>query len=132
VGDYTFDGAVAATRRLLSLDSPPDAIFCANDLMALAAINVCHELRVQPGKDVSIVGFDDLPQGQWPVFGLTTFEQPLAEMIGRAVNIVCAQLANPETPAIQEVLPGRMIVRGTARVPATGIIDVDGERIWRP
>lgn len=64
IGDYTFDGATTATRRLLGLDAPPDAIFCANDLMALAAINVCHELGVQPGRDLSIVGFDDLPQGQ--------------------------------------------------------------------
>ena len=132
VGDYTFDGALAATRRLLDLDLPPDAIFCANDLMALAAINACHERGMQPGRDVSIVGFDDLPQGQWPIFGLTTFEQPLAEMIGRAVNIICAQLADPGISAIQEVLPGKMIVRRTAREPASGVIEVNGERLWRP
>lgn len=132
VGDYTFDGAIAATRRLLDLDLPPDAIFCANDLMALAAINACHERGMQPGRDVSIVGFDDLPQGQWPIFGLTTFEQPLAEMIGRAVNIICAQLADPGISAIQEVLPGKMIVRRTAREPASGVIEVNGERLWRP
>jgi len=131
-GDYTFDGALSATRRLLALDAPPDAIFCANDLMALAAINVCHELGVKPGGDVSIVGFDDLPQGQWPIFGLTTFEQPMADMISRAVNIICAQLADAGTPAIQEVLPGRMIVRSTSRVPDSGMVEVNGERIWQP
>ena len=132
VGDYTFEGAMTATRRLLSADGPPDAIFCANDLMAMAAINVCHASGVQPGKDVSIVGFDDLPQGQWPIFGLTTFVQPLPEMIGRAVSIICAQLADAATPAIQEVLPGRLIVRETARLPDDGVIEVNGERVWMP
>ena len=131
-GEYDFGSALAATRRLLSLDAPPDAIFCANDLMALAAINACHERGGKPGRDLSIVGFDDLPQGQWPIFSLTTFEQPMAEMIGRAVNIICAQLADPNTSAIQEILPGRMIVRDTARIPATGVVEVDGERIWQP
>jgi DNA-binding LacI/PurR family transcriptional regulator len=132
VGDYTFDGAMTATRTLLDAPQPPDAIFCANDLMALAAINVCHERNLQPGKDLSIVGFDDLPQGQWPIFGLTTFVQPLPEMIGRAVNIICAQLGDPGTSAIQEVLPGRLIVRTTARLPDSGMIEVNGERIWQP
>lgn len=132
VGDYTFDGAMTATRTLLDAPQPPDAIFCANDLMALAAINVCRERNLQPGSDLSIVGFDDLPQGQWPIFGLTTFVQPLPEMIGRAVNIICAQLADPGTSAIQEVLPGRLIVRTTARLPDSGVIEVNGERIWQP
>lgn len=131
-GDYTFHGAMAATRRLLDNQQPPDAIFCANDLMALAAISVCHELGVQPGRDLSIVGFDDLPQAQWPIFNLTTFVQPLNEMVGRAVNIIRAQLLNPDNSAIQEMLPGRLVVRGTAREPAGGVIEFHGERIWQP
>jgi len=132
VGHYTFDGAMNATRRLLSLDNPPDAIFCANDLMALAAVNVCHELKIEAGKEVSIVGFDDMALSKWPIFALTTFVQPLPDMIGRAVDIIRAQLANPDTPAIQEVLPGQLVVRNTARIPADGIRVVGEDRVWMP
>jgi hypothetical protein len=54
-GNYSFRDASEATRALLSGRTPPDAILCANDLMALAAINVAHgEFGSRVGKDVSM------------------------------------------------------------------------------
>lgn len=120
-GQYTFTEAMAATRRLLKHPNRPDAIFCANDIMALGAINVArHEFNLELGRDLSIVGFDDIALASWPEHSLTTYLQPLDTMVERAVHIICAQLQDPATPAIQEELPGRLIVRKSARIPATG------------
>lgn len=132
-GAYTFNDAMAATRRLLAQADPPDAIFCANDIMALGAINVArHEFKRQPGQDLSIVGFDDIALARWPEHALTTYVQPVERMVERAVHIICAQLQDPATPAIQEQLAGRLIVRGSARVPARGVVRENGEGVWRP
>lgn len=133
VGHYTFDGAMDATRRLLSSANPPDGIFCANDIMALGAINVAREeFGLKPGKDISIVGFDDITLASWPVFSLTTYVQPVAAMVSRAVGIICAQLDDPGTPAIQEVLRGQLIVRASAKVPDAGVVQGADYRVWQP
>ncbi|QKJ89079.1 LacI family transcriptional regulator [Paramixta manurensis] len=118
VGGYDFEAAAAATRRLLAGAERPDALFCANDLMALAALNVSrYEFDLQPGRDISIVGFDSLPISAWPVFDLTTYVQPVAEMVMQAVAIINAQLLDSEAPAIQCEIEGQLIVRGSARQP---------------
>ena len=133
VGHYTFDGAMDATRRLLSSATPPDAIFCANDIMALGAINVAREeFGLKPGTDISIVGFDDIALASWPIFALTTYVQPVAAMVSRAVGIICAQLENPDTPAIQEVVRGQLIVRNSSRIPESGVRQGPDCRVWQP
>ncbi|NWD04162.1 LacI family DNA-binding transcriptional regulator [Pseudomonas gingeri] len=118
IGHYTFNGAMSATRRLLSGANPPDGIFCANDIMALAAINVAREeFGLALGRDISIIGFDDISIATWPTFSLTTYVQPVSEMVNRAVGIICAQLENPDTPAIQVVVRGQLIVRKSSKIP---------------
>src|SRR3546814_5179565 len=67
VGNYTFEGATEAARALFKRRSRPDAIFCANDHMALAAIEVARsEFGLEVGRDVSIIGFDDIAMAAWP------------------------------------------------------------------
>jgi DNA-binding LacI/PurR family transcriptional regulator len=132
-GGYTFEGAMAATRRLLAQADRPDAIFCANDIMALGAINVArHEFALKVGVDLSIVGFDDIALASWPEHALTTYVQPVDRMVERAVHIICAQLQDTATPAIQEELAGRLRVRSSARRPATGVVQDGDGWVWRP
>lgn len=130
-GNYDFQGAMESTRRLLSAANRPDGIFCANDLMAIAALNVASkEFGMIPGADISIVGFDNISMASWPLIGLTTFLQPIDELVRHTVDIISAQLLDQATPSIQEVLPGGLIVRESARRPTTGLIEVDGMTIW--
>jgi DNA-binding LacI/PurR family transcriptional regulator len=131
VGNYTVEGAVAATRTLLSNKDRPDAIFCANDRMALAAINVVRtEFNLEVGRDVSVVGFDNTELAEWPVFGLTTYSQPVQPMVDRIVHIVSETLINREMPPAQKVVQGHLIVRDSARIPEYGISILNGTRIW--
>jgi len=131
VGNYSYESAAAATRELLSRKAPPDAIFCANDYMALAAINVARsEFNLTVGHNISIVGFDDTELAAWPTFSLTTYSQPIRTMVDRVVRIVIDTLLNKEMPSIQEVVPGQLVVRESARIPAIGMKLIDGVRIW--
>jgi DNA-binding LacI/PurR family transcriptional regulator len=118
-GNYDFDEAAAATRRLLRLPAPPDALFCASDHMALAAIEVArHEFGRAVGQDISVVGFDDAGPARWPSFALTTYAQPAEAMAAAAVQALLAQIERPGSAPVHQVVPGRLMVRQSARVPA--------------
>jgi DNA-binding LacI/PurR family transcriptional regulator len=133
-GQFTFAGSAQATRTLLGSQRPPDAIFCVNDHAALAALQIARvEFGLEPGRDVSIVGFDNVPIAHWPGFSLTTYSQPMAKMVSRTFELVRQLLANKASPCVHEAIEGALIVRGSARVPLTGVVDdADGNKIWRP
>jgi DNA-binding LacI/PurR family transcriptional regulator len=115
VGHFTHEGAVAAARRLLSRPDRPDAIFCGNDHMAFATIDVArYEFGLEIGRDVAIVGFDDVPMAAWPSFSLTTFSQPIVAMVERAVDLILRFGDVPESER-RAVVPGALIVRDSAR-----------------
>jgi len=132
-GEFTFAGAVRATRNLLKLKQPPDAIFCTNDHMALAALQVARaEFGLEPGENISIVGFDNVPIADWPCFGLTTYSQPTADFVARTIRIIQLSLEHELPHDLHEQLPGELIIRTSARLPRRGIIQsADGLRIWR-
>lgn len=131
VGRYRYDLAIEATRTLLAAAERPDAIFCANDHMALAALDVArHELGLEVPHDVSIVGFDDVGPAAWPSFSLTSFSQPVAAMVERAVELLVELIEGAGTEPRHETVRGELVVRGSARIPP-GCITVDGRLVWR-
>ncbi|RYC29430.1 LacI family DNA-binding transcriptional regulator [Lichenibacterium minor] len=121
-----------AVRRMLAAPEPPDALFCANDHMALAAIDVARrEFNLAVGHQISIVGFDDAPTAALSGIDLTSFSQPPEAMAGRAVAALAAVLADPARPAVHETVAGELVVRGSARLPAAGLATTtDGRRLW--
>lgn len=133
VANYNFEQAATSTRELLSTRKPPDAIFCANDHTAIAALSVARtEFGLTPGTDVSIVGFDDTRLASLPEFGLTTYRQPIAQMAEHAVAILKSLVQNPGLPATHETVPGILVVRTSARIPEAGIATINGENVWLP
>lgn len=115
IANFDFNSAASATRRLLSSPNPPDAIFCVNDAMAIAAVNVArYEFGMDVGRQVSIVGFDNIDMAAWPAFSLTTFTQPAATMVAQTVEIVCMLRSNPYL-RMNSVVEGELIVRGSSR-----------------
>jgi DNA-binding LacI/PurR family transcriptional regulator len=132
-GNYTFEGAAAATRSLLGLSRRPDAIFCASDYMAFAALDVAkREFGLALGKDLSIVGIDDVAEARHVAYDLTTFSQPPAALAREAIAIIDAHIAKPRAAAERREVHGELVVRGTARVPGQGIVDIQGRKIWSP
>jgi DNA-binding LacI/PurR family transcriptional regulator len=131
-GNYSFERTCVLTREMLSAKRPPDAIFCVNDHMALAALNVAkEEFSLEVGKDISIVGVDDSELAKWPIFGLTTYGQPISEMAKLVVEIILLRLAGKAEPT-QVVVPGELIVRSSARVPKSGVSGPPERLIWKP
>jgi DNA-binding LacI/PurR family transcriptional regulator len=118
VGDYDADAARAATRALFARpDDRPDAVFVASDHMAFAAIDTLrYELGLSVPRDVSVVGFDDVPQAAWDSYRLTTVEQPVDAMVEATVTLLRSQLADPRLAAAAHiVVPCRLVVRGSTR-----------------
>ncbi|GGM37441.1 LacI family DNA-binding transcriptional regulator [Promicromonospora citrea] len=88
VGSYGVTSGYEGARRLLALDDPPTAIFASSDDTALGALRALREAGLSVPRDVSLVGFDDLPVAPWIDPALTTVRQPLAEMGATAVDLV--------------------------------------------
>ena len=110
VGDFQRHGAFAAARSLLSRSPRPDAIFCANDDMALAAIEVArYEFGLEIGRELGVAGFDDIEQASWPSFDLTTYSLPVDLMIEKTAGMLLAD-AGTELPAYT-VIDGALKVR---------------------
>lgn len=117
-GQYDFEAARAGARRLLSRKAPPDAIFCANDHMAFATIETARvEFGLVIGRDLSVVGFDDVPLAAWPSFMLTTYAQPIQPMVHRVVEITLHHIEQGGGDPIRDVVPGQLMIRGSARLP---------------
>lgn len=133
VGLYRFAAAAETARRLLARPDRPDAIFCGNDHMATAVGEVArHEFRLRIPRDLSLVGFDDTGPASWPSFSLTSFSQPVMPMVEAAVAGICRMIEEPAAPVRGTVIPGELVVRGSARVPPEGCIALGGALVWRP
>lgn len=118
VGGYTFEGAAAAARELFAGPELPDAVFAANDHMAFAVMDVLRgELKLRVPDDVSVVGYDDVPEAAWGGYRLTTVAQPALPMIEAAVAILLEQIEERVVKRRAAVLPVRLVVRGSARLP---------------
>jgi LacI family transcriptional regulator len=98
------------TLRLLRSNRPPTAIFLANDVMAIGAINAAHESGLRVPEDISIVGFDDIPFSNYTNPPLTTIHQPAFDKGVRAAQLLIDLLETQE-PQESVILPMEMILR---------------------
>ena len=122
VGDYKFERAAQATRELfgdlVAHGERPDALFVASDHMAFAAIDTLRmEFGLRVPQDVSVVGFDNVPQAEWGAYRLTTVAQSAVPMIEATVQMLLRQLEDDAVTRDHVVIPTRLVVRASARVP---------------
>lgn len=110
-GNYSQEAGYENARRLLSLLKPPTAIFAANDLMAIGAMVAVREAALAIPEDVSVIGFDDIPQASITTPRLTTVVVPKYEMGRTAAELLLRRIENPSAPFESVVLPHTLIVR---------------------
>lgn len=110
-GEYSYPLAFAAMQDLLRGQPAPDAVFCSNDLMAIAAIDAARQLGASLPQDVAVVGFDDIAMAGWQSYGLTTIRQPVAQMVQNALDLIEVQLRDPGAGGAIRILPGQLIAR---------------------
>jgi DNA-binding LacI/PurR family transcriptional regulator len=133
VGNYTMEGAATAARELLSRKDRPEAIFCGNDHMAIAIAEVArHEFGLRIPEDISLIGFDDVGPAAWKAFDLTSFSQPVRTMVDLTIETILDLVEKPDQPPRHLVAPGELVVRSSARLPQSGLSQIDGRNVWRP
>jgi DNA-binding LacI/PurR family transcriptional regulator len=112
VGYFRRHETMQAMRALLSQKVRPDAIFCATDYMAFAAIEVArYEFGLDIGPDIGIAGFDDIRESAWPSFDLTTFSLPIVPMINKALEVLLSK--TPIHSSFRIVVDGEFRARGS-------------------
>jgi DNA-binding LacI/PurR family transcriptional regulator len=112
-------GGHAAFARLLALSRPPTAVFATTDVVALGAIKAAQEAGVRVPRDVSVVGFDDIPFASYTVPSLTTLRQPVPAMARLAIEIALRLAAERGThdDAALYLLEPELIVRQSTAGP---------------
>ena len=114
-GNFVYGDAQIAARNLFATARRPDAVFVGNDHMAFAVIDVLRfELGLRVPEDVSVVGFDDVPPASWPAYNLTTYRQPVDQMVAETVAMLIAKIGAERAEPRQIVLEGGLIIRGSA------------------
>jgi len=114
-GDWTRPGGRTAMHELMALPARPDAVFCANDLTAIGAIDAAHELGLTVPGDVAVVGFDDVDAATIVNPPLTTVRNPAYESGYTAGELLLSRITGSYTGAGRTVvLPCLLVVRASA------------------
>lgn len=104
--------------KALAADPEVRAVFAANDQMALGLLRALHEAgRSVPG-EVSVVGFDDIPEAAYLPVPLTTVRQDFAEIGRHCVELLVERMANPGGPARHLEVPAKLVTRSSTGRPA--------------
>jgi LacI family transcriptional regulator len=113
-GDFSSASGYREACALLALEDPPSAIVAASDLMALAVLQAVWDSGRVPGRDVAVVGFDDLEAAALAHPPLTTIRQDRQELGTLAAARALELIDHPETAARETVLPVELVVRGSS------------------
>jgi LacI family transcriptional regulator len=116
-GDYDPDVSADCTRRLLTSARPPTAIFGANDVSAIAAIGTAAGLGLQVPGDLSVVGFDNIPESALCSPPLTTVNQPIRQMGERAIQLLLQLMRGDHLRSTHITLATDLVVRSSTRRP---------------
>ena len=106
-------GGYLRTKELLSLENPPDAVFCCYDQMAIGAIHALRESGLRIPEDMAVMGFDNLTSSKYIEGGITTIANPYEDMLSVAVNILTKRTKNPQMSQQQIALRPNLVVRHT-------------------
>lgn len=116
-GNFRFQSGADAAEQLLRQKERPTAIFASNDEMGAGAVATAHRLGISIPRELSVVGFDDVPYASitWPA--LTTVHQPIVEMGAAAAGLLIAGLqskkSDPAVPAPSISFQHEMKIRGS-------------------
>ncbi|MFI9586634.1 LacI family DNA-binding transcriptional regulator [Streptomyces sp. NPDC052236] len=122
-GEFSESGGRRRMRELLDLAEPPTAVFVCSDGMALGVYQALAERGLRVPEDISVVGFDDLPESRWATPALTTVRQPLSEMAATALRLLVLLMAGERAEQAEQPgcprteLPTRLVVRDSTAPP---------------
>jgi LacI family transcriptional regulator len=116
-GEFSFEEGYSAVEKLLALEERPTAIFASNDLSAFGALEAIRQHGLRIPDDISLLGFDDIPQASVTYPKLTTVRQPLEQMGRAAVAMLLDCIANPDQRSRQITLTTQLVIRDSCAPP---------------
>ena len=116
-GDFTYGSGVAATERLLNLPNRATAIIASNDRMVLAGLAVARERGFDVPRDLSIVSFDNTPVVRFTEPPLTAIDQPVADIVALAVEMIIRRLRRQDTPPQPLIVEASLVQRNSTAPP---------------
>ncbi len=105
------------TKVLLERKKPFTAIFAHNDRIARGAIRALHEAGLQVPEDISVIGYDDIPEAEFSDPPLTTVRQPMAEIGQAATRFLIQMVEDPAIAPKQVLFDTALIVRSSCAPP---------------
>lgn len=112
LGDFTRISGAEAMRQLLDDDPQLDAVFAANDLMAIGALRTLREAGRRVPDDVAVIGFDDIEAALYTAPALTTIRSPMGDQAARTARLLLDLLSDGEAESV--VLPTELVIRESA------------------
>jgi LacI family transcriptional regulator len=111
-GDFTEEAGWRAGRRIVQTKPRPDAVFAANDMMAVGCMAALNEAGLRVPDDVAVAGFDDIPIARYITPALTTIRVPIAALGSAALDALAKAVEAPLTQATHTVvMPVELMVR---------------------
>jgi LacI family transcriptional regulator len=117
VGPYSPDVPLAPTRALLEAEDRPTAIFASSDVSGLAAMALAAQLGLNVPADLSLVGFDNIPESALSSPPLTTISQPIRQMGQRAIDLLVKLIQGEAPKATHITLATTLVVRQSTCEP---------------
>ena len=111
VGDYDPQVSIERARHLLRAPDPPTAVFAANDMSAIATIEAATELGLRVPADLSVVGFDNIPESALCTPPLTTINQPIRRMGEQSIQLLLRLMRGDRVEATHLTLATDLVVR---------------------
>lgn len=110
-GDYDPEVSAASALRLLKSEHPPTAVFAANDISAIATVTAAASLGIRVPDDLSVVGFDNVPESALNSPPLTTVHQPIREMGQCAIEMLIRLIRGETSDPVHLTLATSLVVR---------------------
>lgn len=111
-GDFSFETAYQKALSYFKKGKKPEGVFGANDITALGILEAAKKMNFDIPKDMEVIGFDDIKMAAWPNNQLTTWAQPLDQMINKTINI----LINGDFKKVEQIkLKGKIKFRNTTK-----------------
>jgi LacI family transcriptional regulator len=116
-GEATEENGAILARQLLARADRPTALLCATDRLAVGALHAVTAAGLRVGRDVSVVGYDDLPFATYTDPPLTTIAQPIRAMAERLSEMLIARIAGAAAGTLAEIWPATLVPRASDGPP---------------
>lgn len=113
-GDFSEEAGRAAAQSFIGSAARPEAVFCANDMMAIGCLVALSDAGVRVPEDIALAGFDDIPIARYVSPPLTTAAVPIAEIGRRAIDFCVGAIAG-DTANRRELFTPQLMIRASSQ-----------------